>query len=450
MSGRLKNRGSTSCVEQATTTVNERILKECHTLYLPTDSDLGLVAIAETLGLKLLAPRKKITIMLIGNHSAGKSSFINWYIEEHVQRTGVAIETQGFSFVTSGRRRESLTGNATLHLYPHFKPLQQMPGVVDYLQTEISTSKQKKFPLVTFLDTPGLVDGDMNYPFDVNEAITWLAELSDLIFVFFDPIGQALCKRTLNIVEALSEKHSERMRFYLSKADEAGHESDRQRVMMQIVQELCKRPGLNRTGFDMPTIYIPNPNKPSRCVNQIEEVCRDVEKTINQTIQNTLNSLEKDCDRIGQLVDEAIHKDNMARSANIRAYMRGGFLYLLTISLPLIIIINIILGLVTPRFLVDNLGEDGAKTLELYIAPVRTFWSGIYEEYQAYAVVFLAGVVLLLLLAAKIFSRTVPTLTRKQKRQLLDKQEYVANVVKTKKKSLYSEYLQQTVSDHDL
>jgi hypothetical protein len=26
------------------------------------------------------------------------------------------------------------------------------------------------------------------------------------------------------------------MRFYLSKADEAGHESDRQRVMMQIVQ----------------------------------------------------------------------------------------------------------------------------------------------------------------------------------------------------------------------
>lgn len=34
-----------------------------------------------------------------------------------------------------------------------------------------------------------------------------------------------------------------------------------QRVMMQIVQELCKRPGLNKCGFDMPTIYIPNSNK---------------------------------------------------------------------------------------------------------------------------------------------------------------------------------------------
>ena len=199
-----------------------------------TDSDHGLVNIADSLGLKLLPPRKKITIMLIGkkiktlnninnslnlttwlptayaidfnqsnlsygffiylvfpgNHSAGKSSFINWYIEEHVQRTGVAIETQGFSFVTSGKKRESLTGNATLHLYPHFKPLAQMPNLVDYLSTEISTSKQKKFPLVTFVDTPGLVDGDMCYPFDVNESILWLSDLCDLVFVFFDPIGQ--------------------------------------------------------------------------------------------------------------------------------------------------------------------------------------------------------------------------------------------------------------------
>ena len=39
-----------------------------------TDSEHGLVDIADTLGLKLLPPRKKITIMLIGrdlgfNHS---------------------------------------------------------------------------------------------------------------------------------------------------------------------------------------------------------------------------------------------------------------------------------------------------------------------------------------------------------------------------------------------
>ena len=59
-----------------------------------------------------------------------------------------------------------------------------------------------------------------------------LGELADLIFVFFDPIGQALCKRTLNLVEQLNIRHPERLRFYLSKADEAGTESDRQRFAL--------------------------------------------------------------------------------------------------------------------------------------------------------------------------------------------------------------------------
>lgn len=53
-------------------------------------------------------------------------------------------------------------------------------------------------------------------------------EQADLIFVFFDPMGQALCKRTLNIVEMLSEKCGDKLMFYLSKADEAGSETDRQ------------------------------------------------------------------------------------------------------------------------------------------------------------------------------------------------------------------------------
>jgi hypothetical protein len=49
------------------------------------------------------------------------------------------------------------------------------------MTTELSTSKQKKFSLVTFVDTPGLVDGDMKYPFDVNEAITWLGKLENTL-----------------------------------------------------------------------------------------------------------------------------------------------------------------------------------------------------------------------------------------------------------------------------
>lgn len=42
MSGRVKSRqgGSNAALEQATLSINERILKECHTLY--TDPDTGI------------------------------------------------------------------------------------------------------------------------------------------------------------------------------------------------------------------------------------------------------------------------------------------------------------------------------------------------------------------------------------------------------------------------
>lgn len=56
----------------------------------------------------------------------------------------------------------------------------------------------------------------------------YAGEQADLVFVFFDPMGQALCKRTLNIVEKLSETSGDKLRFYLSKADEAGKDTDRQ------------------------------------------------------------------------------------------------------------------------------------------------------------------------------------------------------------------------------
>lgn len=44
-------------------------------------------------------------------------------------------------------------------------------------------------------------------------------------------------------------------------------------------------------------------------MNQIEEVCKEIEKTINQTIQTTLNSLERDCDLIARTVEENLEND---------------------------------------------------------------------------------------------------------------------------------------------
>ncbi|KAL2092279.1 hypothetical protein ACEWY4_012077 [Coilia grayii] len=448
MSGGRKPRSVANPLESAITTPSERILKQCHNLYI--DNDNGLVKIAGGLGVVLLPPRKKIIVMIMGNHSAGKSSFINWYVEEHIQKTGVAIETQGFTFITSGRKRESLTGNATLHLYPHFRPLLEFKGVTDYLSAEISTSKQKKFSLVTFVDTPGLVDGDMIYPFDVNSAITSFGQQADLIFVFFDPMGQALCKRTLNIVEKLSNSCGDKLRFYLSKADEAGKETDRQRVMMQIVQELCRRPGLNKCGFEMPTIYIPNPQKPSRCVNQIDEVCQTIEKSINQAVQKTLDQLEKDCDLICTTIGNKLAQDRedvrYNHSSRFHAFMCG----LMGLLLPSLFVLSFLVNTFTREELDGLLGEGLSTALFLSTGLMVLVWDWIPEDGQILFVILLGAFSYFLLFLAKYFGRQrSKTLTKKEKKTLAEYSEFVQEVVKGKKQRLYEEYLQECAAEYD-
>lgn len=52
----------------------EKIAKDLFTL-----SDGRLNELSE-----IRAPQKRLYVMIIGNHSAGKSSFINWYVGENI------------------------------------------------------------------------------------------------------------------------------------------------------------------------------------------------------------------------------------------------------------------------------------------------------------------------------------------------------------------------------
>ena len=101
--------------------------------------------ICSKLGLSCIAPRQKINVMIVGNHSAGKSSYINWYVGEHVQSTAVAIETQGFTFCTSGKKRDTLKGQATMVLFQHLQEeLNQFaPAIYNGLATEVCTGTRR-------------------------------------------------------------------------------------------------------------------------------------------------------------------------------------------------------------------------------------------------------------------------------------------------------------------
>ncbi len=65
------------------------------------------------------------------------------------------------------RRRETLTGDATIRYFDHLQDFAAFDGVLPNLFTEVSTSLERSFAAVDFVDSPGLVDGDMKYPMPV-------------------------------------------------------------------------------------------------------------------------------------------------------------------------------------------------------------------------------------------------------------------------------------------
>ena len=72
---------------------------------------------------------------------------------------------------------------------------------MNHLNTKIIASNVlEKIELV---DTPGLIDGDVQYRYDVSTILKFFASQSDLILVFLDPQGQAFCQRTMDLVDDL-------------------------------------------------------------------------------------------------------------------------------------------------------------------------------------------------------------------------------------------------------
>jgi len=159
----------------------------------------------------------------------------------HVRFDDLLVSRFNSQIIRKGKQRATWKGPQTLNAFPYLEKLGAMDGVTDFICTEFSTSTEKNFPLVEFIDTPGLTDGTLKYPFDVDEVICELAEHATMIMVFLDPIGKALVSRCMNVVQRLAVTHSAKMSYYLTKFDTAGDEVDRTNVVSQIVQELQGR-----------------------------------------------------------------------------------------------------------------------------------------------------------------------------------------------------------------
>lgn len=130
------------------------------------------------------------TVLMLGNHSSGKSSFINYLFGQDIQKTGVAPTDDGFTLIRHAPSSTDLDGKAVVtHPDLPFRELEQFgQAFVSRLRMKLRPTEMLKD--VMLIDSPGMIDAanqkrDRGY--DFIGVVRHFAETADLIIFFFDP-----------------------------------------------------------------------------------------------------------------------------------------------------------------------------------------------------------------------------------------------------------------------
>jgi GTPase SAR1 family protein len=194
------------------------------------------------------------TILLLGNHSSGKSTFINYLLNEEVQRTGLAPVDDGFTIITWGDARDELSGPAVVsHADYPYSDLQRFgPTLVSHIAMKFRPIALLKD--ITLIDSPGMIDsieaGD-NRGYDFLSVIEDLAQTADAVLLFFDPDKPGTTGETLTALRASLTGIDHKLLIVMNKVDRFDTIRDFARAYGALCWNLAKV--IHRK--DMPHIY---------------------------------------------------------------------------------------------------------------------------------------------------------------------------------------------------
>jgi len=165
----------------------------------------------------------KPMVLLLGQYSVGKTSFIRYLLGRDFpgQHIGPEPTTDRFIAVMHGKEDKQTPGNA-LAVSPNmpFRGLEMFGnGFLSKFQ-----GAQLDSPLlqhVTLIDTPGILSGEkqrIGRSYDFTTVIEWFAARADVILLLFDAHKLDISDEFRNAIEAL-KGHDDKIRVVLNKAD---------------------------------------------------------------------------------------------------------------------------------------------------------------------------------------------------------------------------------------
>lgn len=165
----------------------------------------------------------KPMVLLLGQYSSGKTSFIRYLAGKDFPAMHIGPEptTDGFAALMDGASGTAIPGNAaTSSKSRPFRALSKF-GSAFLNKFCISELRCELTDQLTLIDTPGILAGSkqtMGRQYDFSAIVKWFAERSDMILLLFDAHKIDVSDELKEIIETL-HAHDEKMRLVLNKAD---------------------------------------------------------------------------------------------------------------------------------------------------------------------------------------------------------------------------------------
>ena len=169
----------------------------------------------------------KPIVLLVGEYSTGKTTFLRYVLGEEYPNMHIGPEptTDKFTVVFHADTKTTYSGNVmSLDQDFRFCSLSWGPHAFDaaFLSNfEGSCLPNDLLKKVTFIDTPGITSASGERGYDYGEAILRLANLADMVILFFDKDKLDISVQYQEIISSLmtQRQNCAKIRLVLNKAD---------------------------------------------------------------------------------------------------------------------------------------------------------------------------------------------------------------------------------------
>ncbi len=240
-------------------------------------------------------------VLILGNHSSGKSTFINFLLGQDVQKTGLAPIDDGFTIIASGAADEKDGAAVVSNPQLPYGDLERFgPGLVSHLKM-----KYRPSPILqglSLVDSPGMIDaadGNVGRGYDFIGVSRWFAERADVVLLLFDPDKPGTTGETLKVLTSALEGLDHKLLIVMNKVDRFHDIRDFARTYGALCWNLSKC--IPRK--DLPQIYntyVPVPDRDEPAKNGLplgsfdearEEVIKEVRRAPTRRVDNIVSRL---------------------------------------------------------------------------------------------------------------------------------------------------------------